>query len=86
MRLVDTRQYLRDGLLYPAINDRRDAQLPSSPVRLGDVYPPHRLGTVLALEQAFPRGLSLMACLSIRQGLSNRLSIDPCRALVALHC
>ena len=48
VRVKERSQYLRYGLLYDTVQDRRNAQGTQIPVGLGDEYPAHRRWVVCA--------------------------------------
>ncbi len=74
-RVEDGRQHLQQGLLNRPVQHRRDTEHPHTlPVRLRDLDPKHRLGTVAAAEQLLPDPRPVLA--AVRHQLVHGHPVD----------
>jgi hypothetical protein len=83
LRVPPALQNLHHRLLDHAIQHRRDAQLTHPAVRLGYLYPPHRLRFVSPCKKLFADGCPVLLQVS-RQRL-DRHAVDARTSLVGLH-
>ena len=79
VRLVDAVQHLDDGALGDLVLQAGDAERPLPPVRLGDVHPPRRLGSVCPAVQP-PVQISEVL-LQVLPVVLPRLAVHPRRRL-----
>src|SRR3974390_362908 len=83
VRVKERSEYLRDGLLYDTVQDRRNAQRTQVPIGLGNKHPAHRRWLIRACQEA---RTNLSPVLPGKSGeLGDGHSIDSSGSAIGLH-